>query len=178
MNTIRKNKLLIWFFVLLLLANIGTLIFFWIGRMKNNSSQDRQAIEFLIGQLKFDKVQQEKFEVLVAEHRSLSGKLRKEIGQSKEEMFSLLKSERITEIMMQAAVKKVSAKTESLDLITIDHFRKVRALCNTEQKKQFDGILDQLSRIMGNQRPPGGPMRNHDGPPRDRSVDHIPPPKP
>jgi len=178
MNTIRKNKLLIWFFVLLLLANIGTLVFFWIGRMKNNSAQDRQAIEFLIGQLKFDKAQQEQFELLVAEHRSLSGKLRKEIGQSKEEMFSLLKSDQITDSMIQAAVKKVSVKTESLDRVTLDHFQKVRSICNNEQKQKFDEILDQLTRIMGNPRPPGGPMRNHDGPPRDRSDYHIPPPKP
>jgi len=178
MKTIRKNKLLIWFFVLLLLANIVTLSIFWIGRMNNNSAQDRQGIEFLIARLKFDKTQQEQFEVLVAEHRSLSRKLRKEIGQSKEEMFSLIKSDQITESMMQAAVKKVSAKTETLDRVTLDHFKKVRAICNDEQKQKFDEILDQLTRIMGNQRPPGGPMRNHDGPPQGRSDDHIPPPKP
>lgn len=165
MNTIRKNKLLIWFFVLLLLANIATLSIFWIGRMKNDSVHNSQGIAFLIGQLQFDKAQQKQFEILVIEHRKSSKELLNQIRQSKEDMFSLLKNEQITESLKQSAIQKVGTKTEALDSVTLDHFQKVRAICNKEQKQKFYKILDQLSMIMGNQRPPGGPMRNHDGPP-------------
>ena len=164
MNTIAKNKLLTWLVILLLVANAASIAMFWLSRDKRPAAPKGNPQEFLIKELKLDAKQQEQLDVLRKEHRKAADQLREKIKGAKESLFDLLKQANVTDSLKQSAAKKVSTYTEELDLLTLDHFQKIRTLCTAEQQKRFDEIIQQVTRMMGAPRPPpGGPP--HDGPP-------------
>ncbi len=178
MNSGTKNKLLIWLVILLLLANAATITMFWLGRAKHPPQPKGSPKDFLITELKLDAKQQEQLEVLVKEHRQAAEELRGKTKEAKEAFFGLLKQTNVTDSTKQAAAKAVSVTTEELDLLTLDHFQKIRALCNAEQQQKFDKIIGQVTMMMGQPRPPGGSGGRPDGPPPPGGPDGDEPPPP
>lgn len=173
MNSGTKNKLLMWLVVLLLVANAATITMFWLGRTKPLQPMRGTPQNFLIESLKLDSKQQEQLEVLVKEHRQAAEQLRMKTKEGKEALFDLLKQQGVTDSIKVSKAKAISVITEELDLLTLNHFQKVRALCNADQQKKFDEIINDVVRMMGQPRPPMGPGRNNEGPP---DGDRPPPP--
>jgi Spy/CpxP family protein refolding chaperone len=176
MNSAAKNKLLVWLVALLLVANAASIAMFWLGKAKHPPQPKGTPQEFLIKELKLDAKQQEQLEVLVKEHRQAAEQLRGKTREAKEAFFDLLKQANVTDSVKQAAAKAVSVNTEELDLLTLNHFQKVRALCTTEQQKKFDEIIHQVTSMMGQPRPPMGPGNDRQGPPPGGPDGDRPPP--
>jgi len=176
MNNGTKNKLLTWLVVLLLIANAITITIFWLSRAKPPQPMRGTPQNFLVESLKLDAKQQEQLEVLVKEHRQAAEHLRMKTKESKEALFDLLKQPNVSDSTKQAAAKAVSVTTEKLDLLTLNHFQKVRALCNSEQQKKFDEIINDVVRMMGQPRPPMGPGSGRPGPPPGGPDGDRPPP--
>jgi len=170
MNNAAKNKLLVWLVALLLLANAGTLLFFWLGNRKQGLPPKGEPKEFLIKELGLDASQQQQFDKLVAEHRQAVNALREQVKEKKDALFELIKNTTATDSVKQAAASAVSAVTEQIDMLTVNHFQKVRALCTPEQQKRFDAIIHDITKMMAQPRPPMGPGN---GPPPG---DNRPPP--
>ena len=165
MNSTAKNKLLIWLAVLLLVANAASIAMFWLGKVKQPPSPKRTPNEFLIKELKMDAKQEEQLEVLVKEHRQAAEKLRVKTREAKETFFDLLKQPNVTDSVKQTAAKEVSVITEELDLLTLNHFQKVRSLCTADQQQKFDEIIHQVTNMIGQPRPPMRPGNGPQGPP-------------
>ena len=176
MNSVTKNKLLTGLVVLLLIANAATITMFWLGRAKHPQQMKGTPQQFLIESLKLDSKQQEQLQVLVKGHRSAAEKLRMQTKEAKEALFDLLKQPASTDSAKQAAAKAVSVTTEALDLLTLNHFQKVRVLCNPDQQKKFDEIINDVVRMIGQPRPPMDPGRNRQGLPPGRPDSDRPPP--
>ncbi|WP_316768444.1 Spy/CpxP family protein refolding chaperone [Pedobacter frigiditerrae] len=169
-----NKKILTALVVLLLIANVATIGLFWFK--KDNKPQQLKGgpAKFIIKELSLDKSQQEQYLVLVEEHQQGVRPLRDEIKDAKDDFFSLLNQPNVTEVEKLTAAKMVSASTEKLDLLTFNHFAKVRAICNPTQQKKFDDIIKQVMQMMGEQHPKGrGP---HQGPPMDERPHDGPPP--
>lgn len=180
MNHGSKNKLLTWLVVLLLVANAATITMFWIGRGKHPPQPKGTPQEFLISELKLDTTQQEQLQLLGKDHRQAAEQLRKKTREAKEALFDLLKQPSVSDSTKQAAAKAVSVNTEALDLLTLSHFQKVRALCTIDQQKKFDAIIQEVIRMIGQPRPPmrpGGPGNGPQGPPPKGNGDNRPPPE-
>lgn len=179
MNHTTKNKLLTGLVVLLLLANAATITMFWIGKAKHPPPPKGTPQEFLVKELKLDAKQQEQLEVLVKEHRQSAEILRRKTREAKETFFDLLKKQNVTDSTKQTAAKVVSSITEELDLLTLNHFQKVRSLCTTDQQQKFDEIIKEVTGMMGQQRPPGGPGKGNgpQGPPPGGPAGDRPPPQ-
>ena len=163
MNAPAKNKLLTWLVILLLIANTATITMFWLGKRKPPPPKGT-AHEFLVKELKLDAKQQVQLEVLVKEHREAAEKFREKIKEAKDSFFNLLQQPAVPDSIKRSAAAAVSAVTEQLDLLTLDHFQKVRALCTPDQQKIFDNIIHQVTRMMAPPQP-GGPGRGPQGPP-------------
>jgi hypothetical protein len=175
MNT-SKNKLLTGLVLLLLIANLATIVMFWLGKPK----PPRPALgggpaEFLIKELNLDSIQQKQFELLRTQHHDSAEKLRAQIKVAKDSFFSLLKQTTISDSAKQFAAKAVSTKTEELDLLTFNHFEKLRAICKPAQQKKFDEIMLELTQLISQQRPRG--PEGHRPPPRDHEGHRPPPPE-
>ncbi len=143
MKNMVKNKLFIWAIVLLVLANMVTLGFFWTGRMRQ--MKEGSPKEFLAAKLKFNEYQKKQFFDLAQEHHENAQKIREKIKFSKDAFFDLLKQDNVSDSAKRATARVVSLNLEELDLYTLEHFKKVRALCNQDQKEIFDSVIHQIT---------------------------------
>jgi protein CpxP len=162
-----KNKFLTWAVILLLLANTATIVAFWMGRKNHGPELKGPPAEFLIKELGLDKTQQKQFLQLVAAHREAANGLREQIRESKDKFFNLLQQPGIADSTRANEAEAVSQLTKQLDLLTFEHFKQVRALCNTDQQRKFDNIIHDVLRSMGGPgpHPNGPPPGDHHGPP-------------
>jgi periplasmic protein CpxP/Spy len=173
MNHGAKNKVLTWLVVLLVIANAVTITLFWLGRGRLLPKGKGTPQEFLVKQLKLDAGQQATFEVLRKEHHDSAMILREDVKQAKESFFDLLKQANVTDSMKLAAANKVSAITQQLDLLTWNHFQKLRAICIGEQQQQFDKIIQQVIEMIAHPQQPG--RRDGNRPPREGGDSNRPP---
>ncbi|MCX6317558.1 MAG: periplasmic heavy metal sensor [Bacteroidetes bacterium] len=172
-----KNKLLTWLVVLLLVANAATIAFFWLGRTKQPPGlQGSAARDFLVKELNLDAKQQEQFSEMVKEHRNSADQIRPQIRKAKEALFDLLKQPGVSDSLKLAAAKQVSVQTEALDLLTFDHFQKLRSICNPAQQQKFDAVIHDIIRTMGQPRPPMRPGDRPGPPSGEGPVENRPPP--
>jgi Spy/CpxP family protein refolding chaperone len=186
MNNAIRNKFLTWLVVTLLVANAGTILFFWINRPERMQGAKGSPREFLIHALELDSSQLDAFQDLIEAHQASARPLKKEIRSAKENLFQLLKQPVIPETEKMKAVQVITDKTKALELLNLEHFQQLRALCNDKQKKKFDGLLDQLAGLMtappnadGHRPPPPG--EGHPPPPGEGHPPHggkrpLPPP--
>lgn len=185
-----KNKVLTWLVLLLLVANAASITVFWLGKEKQSAPQQQRGTpaEFLISELNLDIKQQAQLEILRAAHKSAAVILRQQLRVAKEDLFALVKQENnINDSVQLRAAKSVSEVTEKLDLLALNHFIKVRALCTAEQQLKFDKIIGEVTDMIGKagEAPPtkeSRPPRQSDGqsdkPPLDGTDDSRPPPPP
>lgn len=156
MNKVISNKLLLWLVIVLLVANAATLSFLWLGR-PGAAPRGDGASNFLIKELNLDAKQQEQYKNLVTEHRGSVELLRSKIRNSKEQLFDMIKGEGSSDSTKQEKAKEIGGYSAELDLLTVHHFEKLRAICTPEQQTKFDSLLHEVTKMMGNPRPPMGP---------------------
>lgn len=176
MNPGTKNKLLTGLVVLLLVANAATITMFWMDKGKHPLQPKGTPQEFLVNELKLDAKQQDRLAVLVREHQQMTGFIRIRIKQLKQEFFDLLKQPDVPDSTKNRLSTVVSTLTKQLDIVTLEHFQKVRALCTADQQKKFDEIIQQATSMMGQPRPPMGPHNDPQGPPPGDLGGDMPPP--
>lgn len=178
MNT--NKKVLTILVLLLLIANVVTIALFWLKGGDKPTQIKGGPAKFIIKELNLNSQQQEQYLTLVEEHQTGVRRIRAEIKEAKDTFFGLLRQPQITEPEKIAASKKISAFTEQLDLFTLNHFAKLRAICDAKQQKKFDEIIKQVIQMMGEQRnrkgPPPLPDAHHpDGPPPHKGEEFSPP---
>ena len=154
MKNILNNKIVLWLIGLLILGNIATLTFFWIGHLKNQ--RDNSPKEFLVKKLNFTDSQKNEYFKLAMEHNESAKIIREQIKLDKENLFQLLKSDNISDSMRNELVFKVSKSIQSLDILTFEHFKKVRTICTDEQKPKFDELIQKMVNSVNN--PQKGPQ--------------------
>jgi len=142
MKNLLNSKIVSWLIALLVVANITTLAFFWIGHFKNQ--KENSPKEFLSKNLNFSKSQKNAYFILAKEHNESAKIIRDQIKNDKESLFQLLKSDTINDSVRNDKALKVSMSIQALDILTFEHFRKVRAICTEEQKPQFDELIQKM----------------------------------
>ncbi len=172
MNPNTSKKLLTVLVVLLLLANVTSLALFWFKKENKPMPQNGGPAKFIIKELDFDKKQQDQYLALVKTHQKEAGEIREKIKAAKDNFFNLLSKPNVTELEKQMAAKKNSAYLEELDVVTFNHFAKVRAICTQMQQQKFDEIIKQVIRMMGENHP--NDKMPHHGPPMDGPPPHGP----
>lgn len=178
MDIFSKNKFLAWVIVILVVLNVVTLGSLWLqkerpnheypGRLPEREKQ-RQSGDFFSKELGLDDEQTKQLETLREEHRTAADKLIGEMRDSREQLFDLLKSDSPDMSKVSDLENTIGQKTTELEKATFEHFTKVRALCNDEQKKKFDELIGDIMKMAGPQPGPGGPQGGpQDGPPDGR----------
>jgi len=158
MKNILNNKIAAWLIGLLILANIATLTFFWIGHLKNQ--RDNSPKNFLAKSLHFSESQKNAYFELAKNHNENANKIREQIKIDKENLFQLLKTDQIVDSVKNNAALKVSLSIQSLDILTFDHFKKVRALCTEEQKPEFNQLIQKMvNSVINPQKGPQAPIK-------------------
>ncbi len=178
-----KNKLLMALLLLLLLANIVTICVFWLGKPPHPTMAREQPSAYIIRELSFDDKQKTTYLQLVKQHQQQAEDLRQQVKTAKDNFFKLLQQPNLSDSEKINAAKNISLITTQLDLITFDHFKKVRALCNAAQQKKFDNIIGNVMHLIGgpaNHEPgmrPGPLPGDREAPPPGREGGPPPPPR-
>lgn len=176
MTDLLKNRWLHILTILLLIANIVTLTLLWTYNKKNGDAKippppSGPVFEFITKELSLNQQQQDAYKILREEHRAAQLVVQDSVRKSKDAFFELMKLPAVSDSLLQQGSSKAAAFQQQLDILTLKHFQKVRALCNAEQQIKFDNVIQDALRKMGNPRPhgPGGPPppgeREDNGPP-------------
>ncbi len=191
MNTITKSRLLGIAVIVLLLANVAVLATFWLKKDIQLPPPPKKppqggAFQFLVKELAFDTLQITAYKKLREEHQQKTQVMRKNIGDAKDAFFALVKGGAAVDSITAAnAWSKVADEARKLDIFTLTHFQKIRALCTDVQKPKFDSIITQAIKMNAprGQGPPHPHPREsgderHDRPPplQDGDRDQPPPP--
>ena len=177
MTTSTNNRWFTIVILLLLTANIATLTILWMNhkggdRRDNKPPPQGQVFEFITNELKLDSSQQAAYSKLREEHQAGQKAIQDSMRKAKDAFFALLQQPGTDEATVQAAAKKASDAQQQMEMLTFRHFQKVRAICNPEQQKKFDTIIQDVLRRMAPARRQGPP------PPRRPGEDpgRFPPP--
>ena len=163
MNNFTNNRWLSVITLLLLTANIITLALLWThnktgrGDLKLPAPPRGQVFEFLTHELKLDPAQQATYKKLRDEHRAGQGAIQDSIRKAKDAFFALLQQPGVSDSLVYLYSHRAVEAEQQLDEFTFRHFQKLRAICNAEQQKRFDEIIQDALRQMA---PP-----RHEGPP-------------
>lgn len=183
-----NNRWLTFLTLLLLTANIVTLTLLW----SNHKGKDRdehkmpppgeQVFDFVNHELNLDSTQREAYKKLREEHQAVQRPMHDSIKKEKDEFFALLQQSNVTENMIQAHAKRIGDLEQQISINTFGHFQKLRGLCNAEQQKKFDTIIQDVLSRLGQQRRQGPPpgMMDKKGimppPPGMENGENRPPP--
>lgn len=167
MSSLLRNKILTGIVILLLIANITTIVLFWLGMKNNHPHPPQPASEFLIKELGFNDSQRTQYESLIKIHQSQTRALREEMKIAKDSFFGLLSSKETNDSIKNRIAANIASVNSQLDDITFDHFKEVRKICDASQQQKFDAVIKDVIRMMA------GPAHGPGGRPHD---DRPPPP--
>lgn len=169
-----KNKILIWAVIVLMVANVALLVTIWINHDRQRRPEKGSPADYLVKELILNAEQQNKLRELGKQHHEASEKIRGQIKDARHQLFALLQQPGIADSTKKSAADNVAKYLEQLDLLTFDHFQQLRAMCNPEQQKKFDEIIEEVLQMIASGPPPGRPPRNGEQPSPD---DRRPPPE-
>lgn len=131
--------------------------------------------KMIIEELKFSPEQVGQFEKLKEAHQSAIRELNEKGREIRHAYFELLKSDVIDQQQADKLSDEIAMNQKAIEKVTFDHFTEVRKLCNADQKKRFDEIIEDILRNMagGNKGPmPPMPPQGPEGPPMPPAPEH------
>ncbi len=158
MNYFSRNKWWGFFFVLLIILNMVTLAAFWIMRDKRPSppASNKAVADFLVKELGLDSVQVQKLLDLRKTYQDSIHEVRDHNREAKNDFFSLLPNDSITNAALQQAAQKAVVYDIQTDILTFRHFQAIRKICTESQKRKFDEVIQEVLRMSAPQGPPAG----------------------
>lgn len=152
----KRDKFLILSIVILFILNLFTLAYIMWGfgpHPKHNPPggdmhDDRppRPDELIINRLKLNDEQIKKFQLLKEEHRSQVRELQEDSRKLHDEYFGLLKADKVDTAKASSVLAEISKNQKLLDIVTFEHFEKIKALCDPQQKELFNTFIDEISR--------------------------------
>ena len=161
MSELGKNKFIGYAVIGLAILNIALLTFIWFGfGSKKRPRPHKEGMIFLEQELNLTPEQQTKLEQLRNEHFEEMKELTKSSREARRELHNLWSKE-VADDKVKSLTDQIGELQSQIERTTFNHFADVRALCNEEQSKIFDGMIKDILR-QGERRGPmgGGPPPN------------------
>lgn len=151
MKKFPQQKWLLWLVVILLLTNILTLSFYWLKERPSKAAatptdRERKMGQFMVNELKLTPEQETIYwklrDTLIMQQKPVLDSIRA----SKKRFFDLMKLPQDAQYdsLLIKRGDDITVLQRKLDLITIHHFEKVRALCNQDQLVKFDTVIAEI----------------------------------
>ncbi|MFK7757370.1 MAG: hypothetical protein AB8B53_10610 [Flavobacteriales bacterium] len=150
-----KTKALTAAVIILLVVNIGLLVFFFLNKPKRH--QHIAPKERVIELLQLDDAQVQAYEELIKSHRTDVSALDEQLFEKKKALFALLKTDASTSGETEL-VAEISALQSEVELTHLNHFRDVKGLCNADQLTRFNSVVGEIQNLFKhfNKRPKPG----------------------
>jgi len=158
----KTNRILTIAVVLLLLVNGAMLVFMLKGRghhdMKNRGGS---PFDMMVKELNMTSQQQTDFKKLKDEHFTAIRPVFDSVKSLKKSLFGLVKEENLNDSLVNKYSALIAGQQAIIDKLTINHFRKVRALFSGEQQKKFEDFVQKMMQRRGG--PQGGWRKDSTG---------------
>lgn len=162
----KKFNILIVVVIALTVVN-GVLIgLLWFANYHKKQPQGGQAFEYLTKQLQLTPAQVKQYTILRDEHAAFTHGLNEEIRMLRDTFFHNIKAPAIDSLQVKQLEQHIAGDQVKLDSATLYHFRKFRAILQPGQQNKFDGLIQQVLRMMGGPHPPQGRPGPDSGPPQ------------
>ena len=142
-----NNKILSIAVVLLLLANIALVIFIVKGRNQHETKKPAgkgDPFESMVKELNMTEDQKKNHQQIREEYFKLVKPLFDSVRAAKSTYFALVKDTTASESTLTSYNKHISEIQSTIDKITFEHFRKVRALYKEDQQKKYDEMVQKM----------------------------------
>ena len=160
---ISTTNIILFALIVMIALNLSGLYMLWntkAGTEKDFAGPGKRPLRpksLIIKKLDFSEAQIKAYGKLIKEHREI---VKQTIGNNKrlkEKLYGML-SLPITDTNVEKIINEISDNEKNLEIATFDHFKKVRELCNEEQKEKFDKLIIRVIEIMSfPKRPPPRP---------------------
>ncbi len=144
--------------IFLLILNLGTLTFLFLGKRPGGPRPPHGKegpAGFIVDELQLNDQQQAAFNDLKKEHQGQMRIMEDSMRIQRELLPDLIVlGQKAT---ADSVAMRIGGYQEQIEVYTFDHFVKVQALCNDEQKKKFKNIIGDILKMMAP--PKGGPPR-------------------
>ena len=158
MSYLRNHKLLLLIISVLLIANIGLLYFFVFNKPEGPRKTPMQnPIEKVKTEVGLNDQQAALYDSLRSQQFRNMKPLFKELTKSKEDFFSLIYQQGVSDSVLNSYASKIGEKQMELDISTFHYFQSIKALCNEEQKPKMDSFIKQIVKRIIDNRPPRRP---------------------
>lgn len=149
----KTNKILTIAVVLLLVVNVVMLVCMMKGRgHREMKKQGGGPFDRMVKELSMTEQQQTDFKKLKDEHFTTIKPVFDSVRTLKRSLFGLVKEENLNDSLVNNYSALISEQRAIIDKLTINHFRKVRALFSGDQQKKFE---DFIQKMVQRQRPGG-----------------------
>lgn len=141
----KTNKILTIAVVLLLLVNVAMLIFMLKGRGHHEmKKRGGGPFEMMVKEMNMTDQQQTQFKKLKDDHFTAIKPVFDSIRTLKKSLFGLVKEENVNDSLVNNYSALIAQQQAIIDKLTINHFRKVRALFSADQQQKFDSITQRM----------------------------------
>ncbi|WP_430466398.1 hypothetical protein [Winogradskyella ouciana] len=162
----KKNTILYLLIIILIIAN-GFFLYNYLGHDDKKRDRQKDRTSFIIKKLGFEGEQIDSFKNFKDLHRERMRLISDDIKVLKDSLFDKLPEDEVSEYYIDSITSLIAEKEKAKDKEVFAYFKRVRDLCQGDQKEKFDKILkDALNK--GN--------RNRSGKSK-RDKGHRPPPK-
>lgn len=148
MNSISRNKVLLAIIAILLVTNIGMLIFFFKCHRQPVEEKRKGFTERLKTEVGFTQQQMDVFE---PKKKAFWDRMRarfEEIKKTKEDFYYQMYDPSIPDSVIVKKADVIGDQQKELDLQVLRHFKDVRTLCTPEQLPKYDSLLPAIIKRM------------------------------
>jgi periplasmic protein CpxP/Spy len=169
MDYFSKNKLFISTIVVLVALNIATLATLWWiagrdGAVPRVAGQPGpRAHEFLERELRLTDEQRARYEKLREAHAQTTRSLLEQLRIEKKALFDLVHADTVDDAEVERKAHAAAELQAAIDVATFRHFQDIRMMCTEQQRRTFDGVMNEVLRMLG--APPPPPMQGQNPPP-------------
>lgn len=147
--------------MVLVILNIATLVTVFIimnkGPHHRRGSEKNDPAKFLVTELNLDEEQQKEFEKLRIEHHEQMKQMHDSMKVVHDNMPQLIVDGNDSVALHE--LEKMGTYQTKIEMYTYEHFKKVYALCNNQQKQKFTGVIEQMLKMLA---PPPPGKKDHD----------------
>jgi hypothetical protein len=147
-----SNKILTIAVVLLLLTNIALVAFMVLGKKKPEVKRNGgkgDPFEMMAKELNMTEQQKKEHLQYRDEYFKTVRPLFDSVRSAKVAFFALLKDTAANESVLTIANKRMSDIQFTIDKLTFEHFRRVRALYSGDQQKKYDEMVQKMMQRQG-----------------------------
>ena len=145
MKQFTQNRFLVLLVAILLVANLGLMLYFFAFKHKEERPKGPPRVsDFVQKQLGFNADQSAKFQQLWDQHKQEIKPVMEDMKKLKDSLYNLLQSPQVNDSAAEALSDRIGSKQKEWELLIFHHFQKVRAICDSSQLPKFDSLVHQM----------------------------------